>query len=163
MLGAFIRLTTGSMGNTIAPRLCVKMVAKPRRAISVLSSHSTGISFARIIDRNGFSMDIPCPSVPSPKSLGLRCVQNGPPARRSEPDWRLEGAYLKRYVTDEQRNRRPIFNATLRAAAAHCDRGQCDAKVAFYAVVSVWYSARFSLHPRFLSAPRSILQPVFSR
>jgi hypothetical protein len=29
----------------------------------------------------------------------------------------LEGAYLNRYVTDEQRSRRPIFNATLRAAA----------------------------------------------
>jgi len=29
----------------------------------------------------------------------------------------VEGAYLKRYVTDEQRSRRPIFNATLRAAA----------------------------------------------
>jgi hypothetical protein len=29
----------------------------------------------------------------------------------------LEGAYLKRYVTDEERSRRPIFNATLRAAA----------------------------------------------
>jgi len=29
----------------------------------------------------------------------------------------LEGAYLNRYVTDEQRGRRPIFNATLRAAA----------------------------------------------
>jgi hypothetical protein len=28
-----------------------------------------------------------------------------------------EGAYLNRYVTDEQRRRRPIFNATLRAAA----------------------------------------------
>jgi hypothetical protein len=50
-------------------------------------------------------------SVPSPKSLGLRCVQNGPPARREK------GAYLKRYVTDEQRSRRSIFNATLRAAA----------------------------------------------
>ena len=50
-------------------------------------------------------------SVPSPKSLGLRCVQNGPPARREE------GAYLKRYVTDEQRSRWPIFNATLWAAA----------------------------------------------
>jgi hypothetical protein len=30
---------------------------------------------------------------------------------------REEGAYLNRYVTDEQRRRRPIFNATLRAAA----------------------------------------------
>jgi hypothetical protein len=30
----------------------------------------------------------------------------------------LEGAYLSRYVTDEQRGRRPIFNATLRAAAS---------------------------------------------
>ena len=51
-------------------------------------------------------------SVPSPKSLGFRCVQNGPPARREE------GAYLDRYVTDEQRSRRLIFNATLRAAAS---------------------------------------------
>jgi hypothetical protein len=40
----------------------------------------------------------------------------GRPARRSEPDWRKEGAYLNRSVTDEQRRRRPIFNATLRAA-----------------------------------------------
>jgi hypothetical protein len=46
-----------------------------------------------------------------PKSLGLRCVQNGPPTRREE------GAYLNRYVTDEQRSRRPTFIATLRAAA----------------------------------------------
>ena len=46
----------------------------------------------------------------------FRCDQNGPPARRSEPDWQLEGAYLNRYVTDEQRSRRPIFIATLRAA-----------------------------------------------
>jgi hypothetical protein len=30
----------------------------------------------------------------------------------------VEGAYLDRYVTDEQRGRRPIFNATLRAAAS---------------------------------------------
>ena len=45
-----------------------------------------------------------------------RCDQNGPPARRSEPDWRIEGAYLDRYVTEEQRSRRPIFIATLRAA-----------------------------------------------
>jgi hypothetical protein len=29
----------------------------------------------------------------------------------------LEGAYLNRYVTDEQRSRRSIFIATLRAAA----------------------------------------------
>ncbi|MBV8378572.1 MAG: hypothetical protein JO279_16365 [Verrucomicrobia bacterium] len=39
----------------------------------------------------------------------IRCDQNGPPARREE------GAYLNRYVTDEQRSRRPI--ATLWAAA----------------------------------------------
>ena len=50
-------------------------------------------------------------SAPSPKSLGLRCVQNGSSARREE------GAYLDRYVTDEQRSSRPIFNATLWAAA----------------------------------------------
>ena len=30
----------------------------------------------------------------------------------------LKGAYLNRYVTDEQHSRRPIFNATLRAAAS---------------------------------------------
>jgi hypothetical protein len=29
-----------------------------------------------------------------------------------------EGAYLDRYVTDEQRRRRPIFIATLRAVAS---------------------------------------------
>ena len=48
----------------------------------------------------------------------FRCDQNGPPPRRSEPDWQLEGAYLERYVTDEQRSRRPIFIATLWAAAS---------------------------------------------
>ncbi|MBV8141598.1 MAG: hypothetical protein JOZ60_06085 [Verrucomicrobia bacterium] len=31
-------------------------------------------------------------------------------------DWRWEGTYLNRYVTEEQRSRRPIFIATLRAA-----------------------------------------------
>jgi hypothetical protein len=41
----------------------------------------------------------------------FRCDQNGPPARREE------GAYLNRYVTDEQGSRRPIFIATLWAAA----------------------------------------------
>jgi hypothetical protein len=39
------------------------------------------------------------------------CDQNGRPARREE------GAYLKRYVTDEQRGRLPIFIATRWAAA----------------------------------------------
>jgi hypothetical protein len=34
----------------------------------------------------------------------VRCDQNGPPARRDE------GAYLRRYVTEEQRRRRPIFH-----------------------------------------------------
>ena len=42
----------------------------------------------------------------------FRCDQNGPPARREE------GAYLDRYVTDEQRSRRPIFIATLWAAVS---------------------------------------------
>jgi hypothetical protein len=52
------------------------------------------------------------PSVPSRKYWRRRCVQNGPSARREE------GAYLNRYVTDEQRGRRPIFNATLRDGAS---------------------------------------------
>jgi hypothetical protein len=51
-------------------------------------------------------------SVLSHKYHGFRCDQNGPPARREE------GAYLNRYVTDEQRRRRPIFIATLRAVAS---------------------------------------------
>src|SRR5271157_3581589 len=42
------------------------------------------------------------PTGPGPEG----CVQNGPSARREE------GAYLNRYVTDEQRGRRPILNAT---------------------------------------------------
>jgi hypothetical protein len=52
------------------------------------------------------------PSALSPKYEVLCCDQNGPPARREE------GAYLDRYVTDEQRNRRPIFIATLWAGAS---------------------------------------------
>src|SRR6516165_8503062 len=42
----------------------------------------------------------------------FRCDQNGPPARREE------GAYPGRYATEEQRGRRPIFIATLWAAAS---------------------------------------------
>src|SRR5258708_39115494 len=52
------------------------------------------------------------PSVLSPKYEVFCCDQNGPSARSEE------GAYLNRYVTDEQRSRRPIFIATLRAAAS---------------------------------------------
>src|SRR6202021_562014 len=58
------------------------------------------------------------PSVLSPKYEVFCCDQNGPPRRRSEPDWRMEGAYLSRYVTDGQRSRRPIFIATLWAGAS---------------------------------------------
>ena len=68
-------------------------------------------------------------SAPSPKSLGFRCVQNGSSARREERASRTSfrlvvvwfaSAALKlvRDVTDEQRSSRPIFNATLRAAAS---------------------------------------------
>src|SRR5215831_12685042 len=42
----------------------------------------------------------------------FRCDQKGPPARREE------GAYPGRYATEEQRGRRPIFIATLWAAAS---------------------------------------------
>src|SRR5580700_5348729 len=52
------------------------------------------------------------PSVLSPKQHAFRCDQNGLSARREE------GAYLNRYVTDEQRGRQPIFIATLRAVAS---------------------------------------------
>ena len=52
------------------------------------------------------------PGVLSPKYEVFCCDQNGPPVRREE------GAYLNRYVTDEQRSRRPIFIATLWAGAS---------------------------------------------
>src|ERR1700690_3586205 len=52
------------------------------------------------------------PNVLSHKQHGFRCDQNGPPERREK------GAYLHRSVTDEQRSRRPIFIATLRAVAS---------------------------------------------
>src|SRR6516225_8990940 len=51
-------------------------------------------------------------------SISFVAIKNGPPTRRSEPDWQLEGAYPERYVTDERRCRRPIFIATLWAAAS---------------------------------------------
>src|SRR6202795_4058091 len=51
-------------------------------------------------------------SVLSPKYEVFCCDQNGPPARREE------GAYLNRYVTDEQRSRRPVFITTLWAGAS---------------------------------------------
>src|SRR5271165_1132441 len=54
----------------------------------------------------------PRTSVLSPKYEVYCCDQNGPSARREE------GAYLNRYVTDEQRGRRPIFIATLWAGAS---------------------------------------------
>src|ERR1700691_950123 len=44
--------------------------------------------------------------------MAFVAIKIGPPARREE------GAYLHRYVTDEQRSRRPIFIATLRAVAS---------------------------------------------
>src|ERR1700745_4238313 len=44
-------------------------------------------------------------------SMYFVAIKNGPSARREE------GAYLNRYVTDEQRSRRPIFIPTLRAGA----------------------------------------------
>ena len=65
-----------------------------------------------LLEHSSTFSGLPSASVPSPKSLGFRCVQNGSSARRKE------GAYLDRYVTDEQRSSRPIFNATLRAAAS---------------------------------------------
>jgi hypothetical protein len=51
-------------------------------------------------------------SVLSPKYEVFCCDQNGPPARREEEH------ILNRYVTDEQRSRRPIFIATLWAGAS---------------------------------------------
>jgi len=49
-------------------------------------------------------------------------IKMGPPARRSEPDWHYEGAYLNRYVTEEQRSRRPFSSqpSALRVFLAGC-------------------------------------------
>ena len=63
-------------------------------------------------DRPSLPSDCRPTSVLSPKYEVFCCDQNGPPARREE------GAYLKRYVTDEQRSRRPIFIATLWAGVS---------------------------------------------
>src|SRR5580692_3836760 len=62
--------------------------------------------------RSGSEHQCSHPSVLSPKYEVFCSDQNGPPARREE------GAYLNRYVTDEQRSRRPIFIATLWAGAS---------------------------------------------
>jgi hypothetical protein len=52
--------------------------------------------------------------------LGFVAFKMGGPARREE------GAYLNRYVTDEQRSRRPIFNPTLgRGQLAVFPSGSC--------------------------------------
>jgi hypothetical protein len=53
----------------------------------------------------------PLVSCPRNKHI-FRCDKNGPPATREE------GADLNGYVTDEQRSRRPVFIATLWAAAS---------------------------------------------
>ena len=53
-------------------------------AITLVTDSEAGRAFQRTI----------LPSAPSPKSLGLRCIENGSPARREE------GAYLDRYVID---------------------------------------------------------------
>ena len=56
-------------------------------------------------------------SVPSCISGDVVTVQNGPPAKRSEPNLPKEGASAAADVTDERRRRRLIFNATRRDAA----------------------------------------------
>src|SRR6202795_2798257 len=53
-------------------------------------------------------------SVLSPKYEVFCCDQNGPPARRSEPDWRVEGAHLERDGAAETHRRPPLFIPTPR-------------------------------------------------
>jgi len=78
--------------------------------LAVARNHSLHPKSGRTSSDPNFSTGVP--SVLSPKYEVYCCDQNGPPARREE------GAYLNRYVTDEQRSRRPIFIATLRAGAS---------------------------------------------
>jgi hypothetical protein len=59
-----------------------------------------------------------------PESLGLRKLVSCPrnsiyfvAIKMGRRQGARSGAYLNRYVTDEQRSRRPIFIATLRAGA----------------------------------------------
>ena len=77
------------------PRGCKQLPSRSKRRIPQRSRRSEEVT-----------------SVLSPKYEVFCCDQNGPPARREE------GAYLNRYVTDEQRSRRPIFIATLWAGAS---------------------------------------------
>src|SRR5882757_7675201 len=77
-------------------------IMRYRRARSRTRTRSIGVMEGQAKDS----------SVLSPKYEVFCCDQNGPPARREE------GAYLNRYVTDEQRSRRPIFIATLWAGVS---------------------------------------------
>src|SRR4029077_7484566 len=82
-------------------------------------------------------------SVLSPKYEVFCCDQNGPPARRDE------GAYLNRYVTDEQRSRRPIFIATL-----WCGAGWLFFRVARSTrMTNIW-----ALRPRLEKQPTDLRQ-----
>ena len=94
--------------NAVKVRCGIDAIGQPRIALRMFGAFCVRevLSNARVAMKAGVS---------SPKSLEFRCVQNGLSARRSEPG--AKGAYLDRYVTDEQRSSRPIFNATLRAAA----------------------------------------------
>jgi hypothetical protein len=60
-----------------------------------------------------------CRQVSCPRNTCMfRCDQNGPPARRSEPNWHQEGAYLKAIRNRRATQPPPLFIATLRAAAS---------------------------------------------
>src|SRR6516162_8489561 len=75
------RIRSSTVGNNFSKR----------RFIASISTISSRVS---ILKKYGYTY-----FVTTPKHI-FRCDQNGPPARRSEPDWQLEGAYPARYVTD---------------------------------------------------------------
>ena len=59
-----------------------------------------------------------CRLVPCPRNSSILLRSKWAVGKAVRAGLAVEGAYLNRYVTDEQRSRRPIFIETLRAGAS---------------------------------------------
>jgi hypothetical protein len=69
---------------------------------------------------------VAAPSVLSPEIRGILLRSKWAAGKAVRAGLAEEGAYLNRYVTDEQRSRRPIFIATLRGQLAVFPRYSLD-------------------------------------
>ena len=75
--------------------------------------------------------------------------------KRFEPDWHCEEAYLNRYVTEEQRGRRPIFIATLRAARILAGPADAGSLIGPAVAEPLWVFSLFASlsQPNFAAVP----------